>query len=264
MRRSRSRSPGFRRQFPPSSFGPFRGPRARSPPPPPPPPPYARGGYRGRGRSMYSRDYVFSRSRGSEYDRGMPHDRYGMDPQDRFGSRGYRDRGMEYPPYRGGSRGFDTWNGDDRHRRSVDYQRNYSPPREFRRGRLEEFYDGRRRQAELERQSRPSSRPELEPEDARDAKKTDNVKEGYADSWGEDNRGESWNYDKFSKEWYYMDPQGSTQGPCSIEQFKQWLENMKKDDKLLSEYEKFKSVTVWKEGLDKRIPLMLLLRNNKA
>eukprot|EP01025_Chloroclados_australasicus_P045225 TRINITY_DN4935_c0_g2_i10.p2 TRINITY_DN4935_c0_g2~~TRINITY_DN4935_c0_g2_i10.p2 ORF type:complete len:422 (-),score=46.34 TRINITY_DN4935_c0_g2_i10:297-1562(-) len=262
--RSRSRSPTFRRQFPPSSFPPFSGSRGRSPPPPPPPPPYSRGGFRGRG-SMYSRDYMISRRPG-DYDRGMPYDRYGpVDPPDRFPRRGYRERGGF--SYRGGrdSR-YEPYAPDDRHRRPPPDPRGYSPPpREPPpRGRLDEFYEGRRRQAELERQARPSSRQQNELEEQRRiVKRSDDAKEGYADSQDGDSKSENWNFSENSKEWYYMDPQGATQGPCSISQFKQWLEYMKNDGELQTEYEKFKSVTVWKDGLEKRIPLMLLLRNNK-
>lgn len=40
--------------------------------------------------------------------------------------------------------------------------------------------------------------------------------------------------------------QGNTQGPCSILQFNKWLLAMTGKQHLLSEFQKFKDVSVWR------------------
>ncbi|KAK9818170.1 hypothetical protein WJX72_008172 [[Myrmecia] bisecta] len=70
--------------------------------------------------------------------------------------------------------------------------------------------------------------------------------------------------DPEEKCWYYIDPQGNTQGACSIVQFHTWIAMMRKDASLKVEYEKFKAVTVWREGMAVRVPLMTLLSSQQS
>ena len=67
------------------------------------------------------------------------------------------------------------------------------------------------------------------------------------------------NEDPDDKSWFYIDPQGATQGPCSINQFKAWLTSLETDPRFNKEYEQFKSVEVWQTGMPNRIPLMGVL-----
>lgn len=80
---------------------------------------------------------------------------------------------------------------------------------------------------------------------------------------GMDSRGGggSSHIDESEKVWYYMDPQGVTQGPCSIQQFKGWLDYLGKAPNYVREYEQFRSVRVWREGMPQapQMPLMQLL-----
>jgi len=62
--------------------------------------------------------------------------------------------------------------------------------------------------------------------------------------------------------WYYVDPQGNTQGPCTIQQFRSWLRTLAEDDKFADEHKQFMSVDVWKAGLDKKYIMTELLENN--
>lgn len=62
-----------------------------------------------------------------------------------------------------------------------------------------------------------------------------------------------------AKCWYYIDPQGRTQGPCSLAQFGQWIEHLSRNTDLTVEYEQFKTVSVWKDGASCRVSLMALL-----
>lgn len=61
------------------------------------------------------------------------------------------------------------------------------------------------------------------------------------------------------KTWYYIDPQNQTQGPCSINQFKTWIKQLKSDRKYDREYEQFVKVDVWQDGMPNRIPLLTLV-----
>ena len=62
--------------------------------------------------------------------------------------------------------------------------------------------------------------------------------------------------------WYYVDPQGNTQGPCTIAQFRSWLRTLAEDPKFADEHKQFMSVDVWKEGVQKRQLMTELLENN--
>ncbi|KAL0054252.1 hypothetical protein WJX82_006133 [Trebouxia sp. C0006] len=48
-----------------------------------------------------------------------------------------------------------------------------------------------------------------------------------------------------AKVWYYLDPKGNTQGPCSLEQLIFWLDLLKHEKAYQKEYEDFKEVSVW-------------------
>lgn len=63
--------------------------------------------------------------------------------------------------------------------------------------------------------------------------------------------------------WYYVDPQGSKQGPCTIEQFRGWLKTLAEDPQYKEEHKQFMSVNVWKEGMHNRYPMMVLLKENR-
>ncbi|BDA46147.1 hypothetical protein COCOBI_08-2390 [Coccomyxa sp. Obi] len=66
--------------------------------------------------------------------------------------------------------------------------------------------------------------------------------------------------DEGCMEWFYLDPKGETQGPCSIADFKKWLGAMRVNANLRREYEEFLNCWVWRKG-DKanRICLVRLL-----
>ena len=59
--------------------------------------------------------------------------------------------------------------------------------------------------------------------------------------------------------WYYLDPQGQTQGPCSIKQFKEWLVSLGSDPRFRAEHEQFRQVEVWQRGMPNRVPLANLV-----
>lgn len=63
--------------------------------------------------------------------------------------------------------------------------------------------------------------------------------------------------------WFYVDPQGSKQGPCTIEQFRGWLKTLAEDPQYKEEHKQFMSVNVWKEGMNRRYPMMVLLKENR-
>lgn len=65
--------------------------------------------------------------------------------------------------------------------------------------------------------------------------------------------------DPISKLWYYLDPQGNAQGPCSITQFHVWLHQLRSDAVMRKEYEQLKAVSVWREGMNVRVPLPTLV-----
>jgi hypothetical protein len=66
-------------------------------------------------------------------------------------------------------------------------------------------------------------------------------------------------YEDDEKIWYYLDPQGSTQGPCSIKQFKEWLFFLGKDPGYQREHDQFRQVEIWQAGMPNRIPLLNLV-----
>jgi len=66
------------------------------------------------------------------------------------------------------------------------------------------------------------------------------------------------------QEWYYTDPQGATQGPCSISEFDEWLTTLGSDPEYREEYLKFKDVRVWKHGLKQQVPLERLVQQAHA
>ena len=66
-------------------------------------------------------------------------------------------------------------------------------------------------------------------------------------------------YEEEDKIWYYLDPQGSTQGPCSIKQFKEWLFFLGKDPGYEREHDQFRQVEIWQAGMPNRIPLLNLV-----
>ncbi|KAI7843042.1 hypothetical protein COHA_003216 [Chlorella ohadii] len=56
--------------------------------------------------------------------------------------------------------------------------------------------------------------------------------------------------------------QGDVQGPHSVEQFQKWmtfLSSSKNNDDHKLAYEQFRDVSVWRRGMDCRVPLTLLL-----
>lgn len=60
---------------------------------------------------------------------------------------------------------------------------------------------------------------------------------------------------------FYIDPQGDIQGPHSVTQFREWmkfLKNATADQHRLA-YEQFCSVSVWRQGMHARVPLLDLL-----
>ena len=62
--------------------------------------------------------------------------------------------------------------------------------------------------------------------------------------------------------WFYVDPQGNTQGPCTIAQFRSWLRTLADDPQFADEHKQFMSVDVWKEGAQKKLLMTELLENN--
>lgn len=62
--------------------------------------------------------------------------------------------------------------------------------------------------------------------------------------------------------WYYVDPQGNTQGPCTIAQFRSWLRTLAEDPQFADEHKQFMSVDVWKEGVQKKLLMTELLKKN--
>jgi len=66
------------------------------------------------------------------------------------------------------------------------------------------------------------------------------------------------------QEWYYTDPQGTTQGPCSIAEFSEWLTTLGADPQYREEYLKFKEVCVWKHGLKQQFPLERLVQRARS
>ncbi|KXZ41289.1 hypothetical protein GPECTOR_576g627 [Gonium pectorale] len=59
--------------------------------------------------------------------------------------------------------------------------------------------------------------------------------------------------------WYYIDPHGQQQGPCSISQFRSWLKYLAENPDMRSEYDKFRVCTVWQAGdAGRRMTLMEL------
>ncbi|KAK9906350.1 hypothetical protein WJX75_000376 [Coccomyxa subellipsoidea] len=59
--------------------------------------------------------------------------------------------------------------------------------------------------------------------------------------------------------WYYIDPQGKTQGPCTIRQFREWLRHMRGDRNLHEELKRFSEVSVWRVGMPFRVKLTVLM-----
>ncbi|DBB04614.1 TPA: hypothetical protein ACH3X1_012684 [Trebouxia sp. C0004] len=62
-----------------------------------------------------------------------------------------------------------------------------------------------------------------------------------------------------AKVWYYLDPKGNAQGPCSLEQLIFWLDRLKHEKDYQKEYKDFKEVSVWIASMAVRIPLTALL-----
>lgn len=79
---------------------------------------------------------------------------------------------------------------------------------------------------------------------------------------GDDGQPYAFNEDEQS--WYYVDPQAKTQGPCTIRQFRGWLDYLKKEPQYVKEYNQFVSVQVWRDGMKVRMPLLQLLERNRC
>jgi len=62
--------------------------------------------------------------------------------------------------------------------------------------------------------------------------------------------------------WFYVDPQGNTQGPCTIQQFRSWLKTLAEDPQFVDEHKQFRGVSVWKEGMHERYSMTELLDRN--
>ncbi|KAK9818193.1 hypothetical protein WJX72_008589 [[Myrmecia] bisecta] len=60
------------------------------------------------------------------------------------------------------------------------------------------------------------------------------------------------------KEWYYVDPQGKTQGPCAIAQFRKWLHLLKSDPARQAQYVEFGEVMAWRKGMPTGTKLLTL------
>lgn len=60
---------------------------------------------------------------------------------------------------------------------------------------------------------------------------------------------------------YYEDPQGDVQGPHSVSQFQSWMAflSQSREEQHTLAYEQFRSVAVWRSGMDVRVPLTGLL-----
>lgn len=59
--------------------------------------------------------------------------------------------------------------------------------------------------------------------------------------------------------WFYVDPEGQSQGPCSIAHFLEWLRELSRLPALAREYQQFQAVGVWRAGMDLRVPLVAML-----
>ena len=59
--------------------------------------------------------------------------------------------------------------------------------------------------------------------------------------------------------WYYVDPKGHSQGPCSIVHFHEWLQELSRLPALAQEYQQFQAVGVWRAGMELRVPLVAML-----
>lgn len=55
-----------------------------------------------------------------------------------------------------------------------------------------------------------------------------------------------------------------TQGPCSLRQFRGWLDYLSSSSEYKAEFAQFKSVEVWKTGMPTRLPLLTLLGQLEA
>lgn len=54
--------------------------------------------------------------------------------------------------------------------------------------------------------------------------------------------------DYSEKDWYYVDPQGATQGPCCIAEFRGWMHDLQMDPQLSRALKQFSEVPAWKDG----------------
>ena len=52
--------------------------------------------------------------------------------------------------------------------------------------------------------------------------------------------------DPDARQWFYLDPCGRTQGPCTIANFHVWLRRLRADAALRTEYHQFLGVAVWR------------------
>eukprot|EP00210_Caulerpa_lentillifera_P003115 g2977.t1 len=62
--------------------------------------------------------------------------------------------------------------------------------------------------------------------------------------------------------WFYVDPRGNTQGPCTIQQFRSWLKTLAEDPQYVDEHQQFRGVSVWREGMHERYSMTELLGRN--
>ncbi|PNG99192.1 hypothetical protein TSOC_015035, partial [Tetrabaena socialis] len=53
-----------------------------------------------------------------------------------------------------------------------------------------------------------------------------------------------------AEEWWYVDPSGRTQGPCSIRQFRSWIKYLAQDESYKEEYNEFRTCAVWRQGAE--------------
>ncbi|GIM16771.1 hypothetical protein Vretimale_19361 [Volvox reticuliferus] len=57
----------------------------------------------------------------------------------------------------------------------------------------------------------------------------------------------SLHHDEAAMVWFYIDPMGQKQGPCSIQQFRSWLKYLGQNAAFQDDYEKFRTCSVWKD-----------------
>lgn len=66
-------------------------------------------------------------------------------------------------------------------------------------------------------------------------------------------------HDIQAKCWYYVDPQGLTQGPCTLQNFRNWLGTMSASAEHQQQYADFLRARVWKYEMTHTVPLAQLM-----